>query len=147
MGRGSNYSGTHEHYLLVDEHHPYFGYFDSELDNDYAWSGLCVAVKESFDTEEWAIPSKASDYFRNSNEIVIDCETEKFIVGRNFSGGLPALFVHPKTYTHISGVEKEYVITKDVQKGFNKLIKSLPADILRQSAGAWCSYPVTKYPM
>lgn len=149
MGRGSDYSGTHEYYLLIDDTYPSF-YSEAESDelrefDPWLWENFLNLAAECFDAYRWDVP--VQDYFPYHRDIYLFADTDRLVLGINFSGGLPALFVHPKTYTHISGVEKEYLIRKYVIQGFNALIKALDSnEILRHSSGSWMSYPASKYP-
>lgn len=141
MGRGSNYPYTYK--MLIDDDD--FYYTEEEeggeiLFDDGAWSMFLDDILEAFDAYR---PS----YKWMGYDVRLVGETDRARICIDSSGGLPCLFLQPKTYYpfgySMERDEKEYVLTQDAKKGFNRLIKQYP-NIFRYATSCWTSAPYTK---
>lgn len=108
----------HQFFMLIDElefmYQPENGDGDMEFD-DLAWREFKEEALKQFKADE------IRQY--KDREAVYFGETDRLLVGLDYSGGMPALFVEPKTYCR--GVcERKYQIAREVKRAFNKLIQA-----------------------
>lgn len=152
MGRGIAYS--YQYFMLFDYDHKYFKlqpedvsevsdglsddgeFFEGYLDD------FLHDIAGAFGTELEQHPSWIG------REARIIAETDRLQVGIDSSGGLPCIFVQPKTYVPWNSTdpfnEKDYNIRRDVTKAFTALIKLYSGQkdpMFRYPTSAWTSSP------
>jgi hypothetical protein len=144
MGAGHAYG--YDYFMLFSEDHFYFQaedydgnavgdpVFDEQMFDDFIRDIARAFKADVFSKKEWT--DRSAYHF---------AETNRLYLGIDAGGGTPCLFAVAKCWEHPkSGAEKEYVIDRYVDKGFNKLIKNAPG-FFRCATSAWTSSPLTKY--
>jgi hypothetical protein len=140
MGRGVAY--RYDYFMLIDEDYFLIQVGENEYENDeWAWKcfkdrvlDLFKANKISRMKESWYGPSEAS-YFG---------ETDRLIIGIDYSGGMPCLFVEPKEWEDRWGNLKPYKIRKEVDRTFNRLVKEYEG-LFYYPTSAWTTVKLKGY--
>lgn len=156
MGLGSLYPYSYK--MLIDDdffyqhHEPEVSEEDEESVTD---SEVYIFDEDAWEMFKDDIMSAFDAYHPSGNkwidrDVQVIAETDRAKICIDSGGGSPCLFLKPKTYTPpgnaspfgywVEKDEKEYILTRDAKKGFNRLIKQYPG-VFRYATTAWTSEP------
>lgn len=153
MGRGIFYS--HDYFMLFKEED--FFYFPSLLDKN--GEELDEPDMENGEWDESQFDDFKSTVATSLKADLLDktiyvdreayffAESDKFSIGIDHSGGCPCLFVEAKEYDLWNSpyTSKAYKIGKEVQIGFNKLIKYYGKQSFSTPTSGYTSELLSKY--
>lgn len=133
MGRGIAY--PYEHFIIIDEHEiaeQCEG--DDLLFDEYIEEikySFCAAFKCDLYTKMDYSAGRKAFYF---------AESDRLKLGIDISGALPCIFIEPLTYEASPYTEKEYKVSRDVERAFSKIRQFWRGNpVLRKAVSAWTS--------
>jgi len=150
MGRGHGYG--YEHMILIDVDKYFYDelHYVDEHGNEHSkpgtyewrddlWDMFLADSSRAFNAERMLRPQHLG------RDIHCFADNDKLMLCIDHGGGMPCLFIKPKLWHDRWGNERaEYIIDKDANRGFNKLITEYPG-LFQHATSAWTSQLATKY--